>query len=147
MLRVAIHLPLGADRELNFGARGRGGVLNLCMAVVLRPLTLAHLQCRDGPRWIFTDQADIACTKREAPGGVRRVARRMSCILLRTTGGADSRASCVLSCYRTTAFICFLGCVATSRNMKGQERGRDWTFGHPRDRCWYKGFEHLVNES
>ena len=30
-------------------------------------MTLAPLQCRDGARRVFTDQADIARTKREAP--------------------------------------------------------------------------------
>ena len=29
--------------------------------------TVASLPCRDGARRVFTDQADIACTKREAP--------------------------------------------------------------------------------
>ena len=41
------------------------GVLISCIAVVLRPLTLASLHCQDGERRVFTDQADIACTKRE----------------------------------------------------------------------------------
>ena len=40
------------------------------MAVVLRPQTLPSLLCRDGARRVFTDQANIACTKREAPRGV-----------------------------------------------------------------------------
>ena len=31
------------------------------------------LQCRDDACRVFTDQADIACTKRETPRGVRRV--------------------------------------------------------------------------
>ena len=30
-------------------------------------VTLASLQCRDRARGVLTDQADIACTKREAP--------------------------------------------------------------------------------
>ena len=30
-------------------------------------------ECRDGARRVFTDQAGIACTKREAPCDVRRV--------------------------------------------------------------------------
>ena len=37
---------------------------------VVRPLeqsTLASLRCRDGARCFFTDQADIACNKREPP--------------------------------------------------------------------------------
>ena len=47
---------------------GEGGVLMSCMvAVVVPPLTLASLQCRDGARQLFIDQAGIACTKREAP--------------------------------------------------------------------------------
>ena len=45
--------------------------------------------CRDGARRVFTDQADIAFTKREAPWGVGRVAWRVSCILLRTVFEAD----------------------------------------------------------
>ena len=46
---------------------GGGGVLISCMAVVLRWLTLVSLQCRDGACRASIDQADIACTKREAP--------------------------------------------------------------------------------
>ena len=38
-----------------------------CMAVVVRPQTLASLKHRDGARRAFIDQADTACTKREAP--------------------------------------------------------------------------------
>ena len=37
------------------------------MAVVVRPYTLAPLQCRDGARRVVADQADIASTKRETP--------------------------------------------------------------------------------
>ena len=45
-----------------------GGVLSLCMAVVVRQYTLASLLLgRDGARRVFTNQAYIACTKREAP--------------------------------------------------------------------------------
>ena len=40
------------------------------MAVVVSPETLACLQCQDATRWVFTDQADLACTKRKAPWGV-----------------------------------------------------------------------------
>ena len=36
------------------------------------------------------NQADIACTKREAPRGVRRVARGVNCILSVGRGGACS---------------------------------------------------------
>ena len=36
-----------------------------CMAVVVWPWNLASLQCRNGAQWVFTDQAGIACTKRE----------------------------------------------------------------------------------
>ena len=32
------------------------------------------VQCRDGARRVFTNQADIACPKREAPLGVGQVA-------------------------------------------------------------------------
>ena len=46
-------------------------------------------QRRDGARRVFTDQAGIACTKRKSPWGVRRVASRVSCILLRTACEAD----------------------------------------------------------
>ena len=50
------------------------------MTVVLRPLTLA---CRNGPHPVFTDQAKVAaCTKRQAPWGVRRVAWTVSCTYL-----------------------------------------------------------------
>ena len=52
-------------------------------------LILASLQCRDGARRVFTDQADIASTNRETPWGVRRIAGRVSCILLRTACEAD----------------------------------------------------------
>ena len=48
---------------------GGGRVLISCIAVVLIPLTLASLQCQDGARRVLTDQADIACTKREGGGG------------------------------------------------------------------------------
>ena len=44
----------------------------------------------------------MACTK-HAPCGVRRVARRVRCILLRTTCDADVRTLCVLSCVWMTA--------------------------------------------
>ena len=46
-----------------------GGVYSLsCMTVVVWPYTLASLKCRDrARRQIFTDQADIADTKLEAP--------------------------------------------------------------------------------
>ena len=50
-----------------------------CMARVVCPWILASLQCRDEARRDFTDQADIAGTKREASRGVRRVARRVRC--------------------------------------------------------------------
>ena len=42
----------------------RGGVLISCIAVVLRPWTLASLQCQYGARRVLTDQAEIARTKR-----------------------------------------------------------------------------------
>ena len=42
------------------------GVLN---AIVLRPYTLASLQCRDRVRRVFADRAGIARTKREAQRG------------------------------------------------------------------------------
>ena len=48
------------------------------------------LYCRDGARRGFTDQEDMACTKCKAPQGVRRVACRVSCILIITTYEADS---------------------------------------------------------
>ena len=43
--------------------RGRGSVLPSCMVVVVCPKTLAPLQCRDGGCRVFTDHADIVCTK------------------------------------------------------------------------------------
>ena len=39
---------------------GERGVLASCIAVVVRPLTLACLQHRDGARQVFPDQADLA---------------------------------------------------------------------------------------
>ena len=36
-------------------------------------MTIDPAGCRDRARRVFTDQADIACTKREAPSGVWRV--------------------------------------------------------------------------
>ena len=43
-----------------------GGVYSFsCMVVVVWQETLASLQCRDGARRVFSDQADTACTKRE----------------------------------------------------------------------------------
>ena len=44
----------------------RSGVLIVMHGVVVRPQTLASLQCRDGARRVFIDQAEIACTKRES---------------------------------------------------------------------------------
>ena len=44
---------------------------------------------RDGACRAFTDQADIASTKREAPWGVPRVASRVSCSLLRAACKAN----------------------------------------------------------
>ena len=44
------------------------GVLNVFMAAAIWPQTLASLLfCRSGARRVFTNQADIACTNREAP--------------------------------------------------------------------------------
>ena len=45
-----------------------GGILMSRMAVVVlyNHKTLASLQCRDGTSRVFTDQADIVCTKAEA---------------------------------------------------------------------------------
>ena len=51
--------------------------------------TLAPIQCREGVRRVFTDQADTDCTKREEPCGVGRVSLTMSCILLRTAFDVD----------------------------------------------------------
>ena len=61
------------------GKEGRGGVFASCMVVVEWPKTLASLQCRDNAGRVFTDQADIACNKREAPG---RGVVLMSCMAL-----------------------------------------------------------------
>ena len=49
--------------------RVRGGIH--CIAAVVWPSSLAFLQCRDGACRVFSDQADMACTKRKAPRGVR----------------------------------------------------------------------------
>ena len=42
-------------------------VLIVMHGVLAWPYTLVSLQCRAGALRVFTDQADIACTKREAP--------------------------------------------------------------------------------
>ena len=47
--------------------KNKMGVLISCIAVVLRALTLASPQRPDGARCVFTDQADTARLKREAP--------------------------------------------------------------------------------
>ena len=56
----------GGEREVrgnkSIRVSGRGGT-NFTHS--RRPLTLASMQCRDGARRVFTDQAGIACTKRE----------------------------------------------------------------------------------
>ena len=51
------------------------GVLKSCMAAVVRSWTLASLQCRDGARRVFTDQADIGL--HQARSVVRCWASRM----------------------------------------------------------------------
>ena len=68
----ATTLSCAAQRQTSQSCRGlgaapweRGEVLMTCMAVVVWPWNLASLQCRDGAQWVFTDQAGIACTKRE----------------------------------------------------------------------------------
>ena len=80
-------------------------------------LTFAPRQRCDGAHRIFTTpgrhrvhqaQADIARTKREAPRGVGRAARKVSCILQRTTCEADFRTLCVLSCVWTSSSNGFL---------------------------------------
>ena len=68
------------------------------MAVIRRgSQTLASLQCRDGARRVFTDQADNACTKREL--AVRCSASRVDDEprLPRTTCEADTGTLCVRS--------------------------------------------------
>ena len=48
----------------------KGGVYNqriMCMAVILRSVDPRLLALPDGPRRIFTAQADIACAKGHAP--------------------------------------------------------------------------------
>ena len=54
----------------------------------------------DGARSVSTDQADLACTKREAPRGVRRVAGRdeLHAPYLETTCEAEFHTLCVLPC-------------------------------------------------
>ena len=62
-----------------------GGVVPIyCIAVVITPSTLASLQCRDGARPVFTEQADIACTKCwRAAARDRQVHRRdCGCVIL-----------------------------------------------------------------
>ena len=73
------------------------------MAVVVQPYTLASLQRRDGGNRILTDQAYIACTKREVPWGVRRVAWRVNCIPTRTVREAD--------------FLAYLVCMTASNSL------------------------------
>ena len=66
----------------------------------------------DGARRVFIDQADIACTEREAPLGVQGVTCRVICILPRAACEADFGTLCVLSCLwmtASTAFISFPG--------------------------------------
>ena len=46
---------------------GERGVIMSCMAVVVWLNTFAFLQRRCRAGRVFADQADIACTKREAP--------------------------------------------------------------------------------
>ena len=57
------------------GGRGVGGGGGCTQLVHGRSrMTIDSRMCWDGERRVFTNQADIACTKREAPEGVRRVA-------------------------------------------------------------------------
>ena len=56
--------------QYKVGRHNGGGVLIVMhgrgdMAIFIE--TLASLRCRVGARRVFTDQADIACTKRKAP--------------------------------------------------------------------------------
>ena len=44
-----------------------GGVLIIMHGRSRMNIDLASLQCRDGARRVFTDEADIACTESEAP--------------------------------------------------------------------------------
>ena len=53
---------------------GTGGVLIVTHGRSRMTIALASLKCPDGERPVSTDQTHIACTKREALSGVRRVA-------------------------------------------------------------------------
>ena len=98
------------------------------MSVVSRPLTLASLQCPDGARRVFTYQADVACTKREARWGVRRVAWGVNYVLPRTVREADFSTLCILSSKwmreRVAVLICLGWTVVLTlpRNTFSSER-------------------------
>ena len=90
--------------EQGYSKREGGGVIHFRhnrSHVTIDPRTptmliLAPLQCRDGARRVFTDQAGVACAKREAPCEARRVACMVGCIV--TTCQADFGTLCLLSC-------------------------------------------------
>ena len=56
-------------------------------------------------RRLFTDQADIPCTKRDVPLGTRRVTRTVSYVLQITTCAANLGTLCVFFLLWTTASI------------------------------------------
>ena len=66
--RLAHLFSLSFLLPIRFGGGG-GCTRYSCMAVSYdhSGMTLASLQCREGACRAFTNQADIACTKREAP--------------------------------------------------------------------------------
>ena len=72
-LQKSCHIMFPVQTRPAIGGRGGGRTryINACgrsrMTIVVCGVTLASLQCRDGACRVLTDEADIACTKREAP--------------------------------------------------------------------------------
>ena len=58
---------VGEGSSPSSSGRGRRGVLIVSHDRSRMTIDPCILQCRDGARRVFTDQADIACNKREAP--------------------------------------------------------------------------------
>ena len=79
LLFISSALPssnsIGNDAAIYYVGTGRGrggGGTHAYQVVCMTIVVLARdppipLHCRDGARQVFTDQADIACIKREAP--------------------------------------------------------------------------------
>ena len=65
----------GGIHVMNGSSPETGGYMVILCTAVVRTMDLAclqrrgvyNVQCRDRARRVFTDQADIACTNREAP--------------------------------------------------------------------------------